>query len=310
MGSLDAVTPFRGGFVAAGQAVDPVTEQAVPAVWTSPDGTSWTRARDPDLEPATPAIPAGDTTPVRGSIHAIARGGPGLVAVGGVFAGTFVGSTLVGPPSEPAVWTSPDGRQWTRADVSASFGSGAVALTLTSAVAYRGAVVAAAQDGGSTRFWSSRDGRRWRAVGAVRGVVEQVVARGGELVAVGSEMDAARRERATIWTSGDARHWRRTHRSPRAALAAFTSVAASGRLLVAAGYSGRYEPLVDAAVAVSRDGRTWTAVSRSGAAFASHTYFEAAAVQGRHALLFGFETSGGTGAADDPFTGGTVLYGT
>jgi hypothetical protein len=307
-GQLDAVTPFGRGFVAAGQAVDPASNQAVAAVWTSPDGTSWTRTHDPDLEPATPAIPEGDTTPVRGSIHSIAHGATGLVAVGGVFAGTFVNGTLVGPPSEPAVWTSPDGKSWSRADVRASFGSGAVALTLNSVVAYRGSVVVAAQDGGVTRFYSSRDGHRWRTVSTVRGVVEQIDVRGNTLVAAGTEMDGMHRERATIWTSGYAHHWRRAFQSPRVPLASFTSVAASGRLFVAAGYRGRYEPLVDAAVAVSGDGRTWTGVRRTRSAFASHTYFEAATVRGKRALVFGIETTGGSGAPDDPFMSGTVLY--
>jgi hypothetical protein len=307
-GQLDALTPFGRGFVAAGQAVDPASGQAVAAVWTSPDGTSWTRARDVDLEPPTPAIPAGNTTPVRGSIRSIARGGPGLVAVGGVFAGTFVDGTLVGPPSEPAVWTSPDGRTWTRADVSASFGSGAVALTLNSAVASRGAVVVSAQENGGTRFFSSLDGRRWRSLGSVRGTVEQLDARGSRLVAVGNEIDAARRQRATIWTSVDARHWQRAYRSARVPLASFTTVAASGSLVVAAGYRGCCEPLVDAAVAVSRDGRTWIAVKSRPSPFASHAYFEAATALGKHALVFGVETTGGTGAADHPFTSATVLY--
>jgi hypothetical protein len=307
-GQLDALTPFRRGFVAAGQAVDPAGGQAVAAVWTSPDGTNWTRARDTDLEPATPAIPAGDTTPVRGSIHSIARGGPGLVAVGGVFAGSFVEGTLIGPPSEPAVWTSRDGRAWTRADVSASFGSGAVALTLNDVVAYRGEVVLSAEENGETRFFSSRDGDHWRSIGSVDGAVEQVDAHGNQLVAVGSVMDTAGSQRATIWASGDGRHWRRAYQAPRAPLASFTAVAASSRMLVAAGYRGCCEPLVDAALAVSHDGRTWTAVTGTSSTFASHTYFEAAAVRGRHALVFGVETTDGTGAADDPFISGTVLY--
>jgi hypothetical protein len=32
-------------------------------------------------------------------------------------------------------------------------------------------------------------------------------------------------------------------------------------------------------------------------------------VLGKRALVFGSETTGGTGAADDPFTGGTIVYG-
>jgi hypothetical protein len=207
------------------------------------------------------------------------------------------------------VWTSTNGHEWTRVDTSASFGSGAVPLSLNSLAKYRGNVIVAAQDGAFTQIYSSRDARRWRMVGTLHGTVAQLAVRGNLVVAVGSMIDGRDRERATIWTSNDVRHWHRAFASAAAPFADFTSIAVSGRSFVAAGYRGKLEPLVDAAVAVSTDGRTWKPVTRTGTVFASHTYFEAAAVLGKRALVFGSETTGGTGAADDPFTGVTVVYG-
>ena len=139
-GSIADVIAAGRGFVAAGQAVDPASGQAVAAIWTSPDGEHWSRVRDPDLEPSTPPIPAQNTTPTRGSIAAVTRGGPGFVAVGTVFAGQFRGATLGTAPYAPAVWTSRDGTQWKRVDVTSAVGKGPSSWTLTDVVAQNGSV--------------------------------------------------------------------------------------------------------------------------------------------------------------------------
>jgi hypothetical protein len=80
--------------------------EARAAVWTSPDGRTWTRV------PHTAALDVGgfiDTMedPASGGMRDVAVGPEGLVAVGSVCTATPVGC-------RPAVWTSPDGISWSR----------------------------------------------------------------------------------------------------------------------------------------------------------------------------------------------------
>jgi hypothetical protein len=68
------------------------------AVWTSVDGTTWSRVPDNDALVGTGGNPA----PMLG----VTAGGPGLVAVGSAIP--------VEPEARTPVWTSPDGLTWTR----------------------------------------------------------------------------------------------------------------------------------------------------------------------------------------------------
>jgi hypothetical protein len=68
------------------------------AVWTSVDGTIWSRVPDNDALVGTGGSPA----PMLG----VTAGGPGLVAVGSAIP--------VEPEARTPVWTSPDGLTWTR----------------------------------------------------------------------------------------------------------------------------------------------------------------------------------------------------
>ena len=80
-----------------GAAVGPFAVGAGPlrgAVWTSPDGLSWSRLPDSQL-------PQQPDERVR--LHAVTAGPEGLVAVG------WGEGELI----DPAVWTSPDGEAWT-----------------------------------------------------------------------------------------------------------------------------------------------------------------------------------------------------
>jgi hypothetical protein len=74
------------------------------AVWTSPDGISWTRV------PHDEAVFGGQNSQ---EMHRITVGGPGLVAVGGDDSGGDI---------DAAVWTSPDGISWSRASDDDVFG--------------------------------------------------------------------------------------------------------------------------------------------------------------------------------------------
>jgi hypothetical protein len=86
------------GYVAVGWAgTDDAADAGTVAVWTSPDGRTWTRVPDDD------GVFAGSGST---SINAVAAGGPGLVAVGT----EHRPNGLAGG----AVWVSPDGVTWTR----------------------------------------------------------------------------------------------------------------------------------------------------------------------------------------------------
>jgi hypothetical protein len=308
LGVVNTVTALGSGFVAGGQAVDPRSRQAVAAIWTSPDGRRWTRVQDPTLAPRTPPIPTGNSTPTRGSIHAITAGGPGLVAVGGVFAGTFDGRTLVTPADEPAIWISTDQTHWTRVNTSSTFGTGPSQLQLTGVTSYRGSVIATASDGPTTKIYSSRDATHWQLIATIAGTFAHLGGQHDMLVAVGSQTSSDQRERAAVWTSPDGRHWHRALTSRPAGLASYTAVATTSYGLIAVGYRGNHEPLVDAIVSTSTDGETWKPVTTTQQVFAAHTYLEATTSFKGHDLAFGIETTTGTGTQTDPFRPTAVIY--
>jgi hypothetical protein len=310
-GIINDVTVGGPGFVAAGQAVDPTSGQAVAAIWTSTDGRRWTRVRDPALEPPTPPIPGGNSTPTRGTIRAIARGGPGLVAIGGVFGGTFEGRTLVNDPYDPAVWTSTDGLHWSRANTGTAFGSrsDATLLSLTTVFARGRSLTLTSTYQSTTSVFESQDGTRWHRVARVPGSFSQVTVYRGMLVAVGNDGGIyGSKERAVIWTSSDAKHWHRVLVSQPATFGVYSGVATNGRSLVAVGWTGRYEPTVDAILAVSSDARTWHSVPRNGTTFSARTALGPVRAVGSSYLVIGVDTSIGTGSPADPFRPRTVLF--
>ena len=313
-GSINAVTVGGPGFVAAGQAVDPASGQAVAAIWTSPDGQHWTRILDPALEPPTPPIPTGDQTPVRGSIQAISRGGPGLVAVGGVFDGTFSGHTLVTTPYDPAIWTSADGQHWSRVDPGAVFGSRtgfSPLVSLTTLTVKAHTLVLAATYGDSTSVFVSSDGHHWQRTAMLSGSMSDLATYRGGFVAVGSEggTQGNTSQQAIIWTSPDAVHWHRAVVSAPAPFAKYTGVATTGRSLVVVGYRGVGEPVEDATMTVSNDAKTWVAVPRSGASFAARTTLSGVtSTLGTGYLAFGVEVTSGNGSATSPFFQRTDLF--
>lgn len=138
------------GLVAVGSA-GPTQSSKTAAVWTSPDGISWSRI------PHDEAVFGGDGSQ---AIRSVSAGGPGLVAVG------------------TAVWTSLDGLTWSRAhpDEGALFGH-------LNSVAIGGPGLVAV----GTAVWMSEDGISWSSVPVGGGFEGMGVTVGGSgLVAVGS----------------------------------------------------------------------------------------------------------------------------
>jgi hypothetical protein len=220
--------------------VEPGTDAA--AVWTSPDGFTWSR------------VPHDEAVFGGAAMTSVTAGGPGLVAVGwdghphgeesnavvwtsvdgitwsrvahdeaifGEVTGAWMHSVTVGGPGlvavgesgradrrGAAVWTSIDGLQWSRVpDDEAVFGNAA----MRSATAGGPGVVAVGRaDRRGAAVWTSPDGIAWSRVphdGAIFGgpigtVMDSVTAGGPGLVAVGRDTYGA-----SVWTSIDGITW-------------------------------------------------------------------------------------------------------
>jgi len=290
------------GLVAVGTAAEPGTSHGVAAVWTSPDGRAWTRVRDSALEPSTPPIPSNNTSPDRSSIAAIVRGGPGLVAIGEVFSGTFNGPTLVTPCCTPTVWTSRDGSTWTRIDKAGDPGG-----RFVDAVGRNGTVVALASMVNGTDVSKSDDGAHWQHVGIVRGSVSSVAIHGNTIVAVGSIAAANRNGRAVIWTSRTGVTWRQVYAEPSARITDNKSVVSNGHWLVVVGYRGRFEVNTRGVMAISKDAKHWAEVRRDGDVFTSDAYLNSATAFGQGFVAVGTARTG-AGTPSNPVQSHTVVF--
>jgi hypothetical protein len=169
-----------------------------------------------------------------------------------------VGPVPVGD-SDGAVWRSPDGRSWERAD-DAALGGGGDQRALGVAVGASG-LVAVGADGEDAAAWWSPDGRRWEQVGvgslggAGRQVATDVVAVGDTFLAAGWDEGAGDGD-AVVWASVDGRNWRRL---PADGLGGegvqrIEGLAVGPRSAIAVGSSG-----ADAVAWESRDLGSWTA---------------------------------------------------
>ncbi|HAX81064.1 MAG TPA: hypothetical protein DCY40_00655 [Actinobacteria bacterium] len=170
------------------------------AVWTSPDGITWTRVPDGLGVFGGP----GDQR-----IFAVTVGGPGLVAVGEEFRDDALGI---------AVWVSPDGFAWTRVPDDAGVLSGLGEYSAFSVVAGGPGLVmvgrvSAGEIGSDGAAWWSTDGSTWvrgDPDGALTGPGNQtlvsVVAAGNGLVAAGRD-DSLGEEDAAVWMSTDGITW-------------------------------------------------------------------------------------------------------
>ncbi len=177
----------------------------VGAVWTSLDGRQWSR------------VPHADGTLgfdlFLVSMNDVIAGGPGFVAVGRI--NSFWGS------QDAAVWTSPDGIQWTLVpNRDAVFSSTderegyAHHVTMDHIVAAGSTLIAYGSDTGGAAVWTSRDGLEWQRQSDPIGFVNDptIVAGGPGFVAAGS-IGFGRVQTAAIAVSEDGIHWYRVPHS-------------------------------------------------------------------------------------------------
>lgn len=231
------------GFVAAGFAV--TGEEADAAVWTSPDGHSWTRVEDPALsEPGTQRIYSLVVTP------------QGLVAGGTHYHPNQFGLYNL----DARIWVSADGSSWEVVD-DATFGGPGWQFISTVVATPEGLVAAGGDILGQPGFhndaavWTSADGRTWARVSdpALSGIGAQHISSlvlGPEgLIAVGYDTAPRGNRIPAVWSSRDGTRWVRVvdpgltepgHRW-------MNAVAADAKRLVAVGTDGT-RPVGDPAV--------------------------------------------------------------
>ena len=190
---LHGVTVGGPGFVAVG------SDSWAAAVWTSPDGVTWTRVpHDPEV------FGEGATWETHSEMNAVSVGGPGLVAVGNADG-----------YSSAAVWTSPDGLMWTRVAHDEEIFGGVGGQVMHAVVAAGPGLVAVGEDepdshsavgGIRAAVWTSIDGTTWTRVthdpavfgeNADERLMRDVAMVGDGLIAVGTDM----------WTSPDGSNW-------------------------------------------------------------------------------------------------------
>ncbi len=242
-----AVHPERtvAGIIAdAGRTVAFGSTNGHPALWTSPNGTAWTRA----------ALPAPASVPQR--LTGAAHGPKGWLAVGG-------------GGGRPVVVTSADGSEWRGVSGKAFTG------IPVAAVAGGGSYVVVGRDGGAAAAWYSTDLSHWRhAGGAAKGdlgggkspqrVMNDVAAGSSGFVAVGAQTNTETAQPA-LWTSSDGKKWALSASPPAlpqgVTEGALSRVVARGNTLVITGRAGTRA----FAVVSSDGGRTWRPAPLPGA---------------------------------------------
>jgi hypothetical protein len=246
----DAVHPERtvDGIVAdAGRILAVGSTNGRAALWTSPDGSAWTRA----------TLPASKDSGQQRLVDAV-HGGPGWLAVGGT-------------GSRPSILTSGDTNAWQPVSGKAFSGDLVPSAAAASGTAY---VVVGTAGGTSAAAWSSGDLKNWsRAGNAARGDLDgnreapkwmsDVAAGPNGFVAVGGQTKNKTSQPA-LWTSLDGKRWTLSAAPalPKGtAQGSLTKVVARGQALAATGVAGAY-----AFTSVSADGgRTWQPSALPGA---------------------------------------------
>jgi hypothetical protein len=243
---MSSVTAGGPGLVAVGEAGSHA------AVWTSVDGITWSRVPYDEAVFGEKAEAIAAPIPGGSDMKSVTIGGPGLVAVGSD------GSPKRGGVA--AVWTSPDGINWSRVPHDeAVFGGeddGYYGQSMDSVTAGGPGLVAVGSDVGRAAVWTSPDGIAWSRVPHDEAVfggagMSSVTAGGPGLVAVGGNL---------VWTSVDGITWSRIPHDETVfggpadiGMRSVISVGGPG-LVAVGGDAGR------AAVWTSPDGITWSRV--------------------------------------------------
>jgi len=281
-----AIVPWQGGYVAVGS-VSGATSRA--AAWLSPDGVTWSLTFTDDPGQGHSAI---QFVRVIGGV---------LVGIGtsGVDHCSAPGEGMTCDPLPVAIWTSTDGRTWTRRTTPSSFGGASVAD-----------VASGPSDGmviGDTGWdhpwiWTSPDGASWTREPMPAGVfagahLRRVAAWGSGWILVGSVgglesrccVNSGPTGQPAAWYSSDGITWTRaTTRTPVTGRGELETLDAGLAGLVAMEEVGGASS-GSSILWTSTDGRTWTHAPMSGA---QQSPLRSFASDGTHILWEGWAASG------------------
>jgi hypothetical protein len=272
---MSSVTAGGPGLVAVGAAgvFDDGLDVGA-AVWTSPDGFTWSRV------PHDESVFGGNGEQEMSSVTV---GGPGLVAVGW-------------DETNAAVWASPDGFTWSRVPHDESVFGGNGEQRMSSVTVGGPGLVAVGWDETNAAVWASPDGFTWSRVphdesvfgGKDEQMMSSVTVGGPGLVAVGwdggdagvlaacCETDGNLDSDAAVWTSSDGFTWSQVPHDESVfggnGGQAMFSVTVGGPGLVAVGATSSNNAhsgigAADAAVWTSVDGFTWSRVPHDSTVF-------------------------------------------
>ena len=254
--SIAGVAPGRTGLVAVGATNEGDMSAFDAEAWTSPDSVSWQRAVVSGAKDA--------------AMNDVAAGPGGFVAVG-IDGHTSGGTQMVGSRGA-AVWTSADGKRWTRLPTEADFAGAEMTRVIAGPSGYLavGLDMPAASVRQSTwpgpPIWISADGTHWKRVvadiGAPRtGVdVTGVAWTGHEYVIAGREFQSGFNG---IATSPDGRTWTASELqapAPGGATLTIADLEAGGSPFVAVGWLSVAPDSARAVVWESAGGSRWESV--------------------------------------------------
>jgi hypothetical protein len=121
--------------------------------WTSSDGSNWRKSNALDVAGLS-SVPW---------VTQVAEGPAGLLAFGETPGCAMNGSGCV-PGSAKALWTSPDGRTWSRVELAAQFGGRAVGDVSAGSKGYMAISLSSESATSDPAVWLSANGRSWRPV--------------------------------------------------------------------------------------------------------------------------------------------------
>jgi len=263
---IETVAAVGIGLIAVGSSDDAGDRDLV--VWTSPDGIDWDRVVSAGLGGPGDQILWPFGKPILATDD--------LIVVSGM------------DDDEAAVWTSADGRTWSRVHLPHVLG-GTGQQAIAGLAAAGPGVLAVGWNDLDAAVWTSEDGKNWTGIvsAAFRGPGEQrmtgALATEDGFVAVGDSLSyeeiyfLGRGSKATsdaaVWTSTDGVEWERAEGLRELGDQHIQNVGVLGSILVGVGFDspdprtgGLFEAGpssgrdVDAAAWTSNDGRSWTKV--------------------------------------------------
>ncbi|MDN3356983.1 hypothetical protein [Actinomadura sp. DC4] len=165
------------------------------AAWSSANLRTWTRS----VNAAKGDLNGGDHAPRW--MSDVAAGPNGFVAVGGLTKNKV---------SQPALWTSPDGRRWTLSTTAPALPAGTTQGSLTKVVAHGGSLVATGVAGAYVFTSVSADGGRTWQPSALPGATPGTALTAATATPRGFVLIGTAGSDVAMWTSADGRAWRVT----------------------------------------------------------------------------------------------------